>query len=172
VEAGTVLLSKLHCAMLTYFRDKGRGVLDLSGTGSDNASGYKLFAIQFDVKTGEPVQKADSQTAAISILSNIDEKKCAHGSFFFRGSKANCITPTGIAFDKKGRLFMASEQTNEIFVITRKDGSSMDTVELDVLEKLRAAEYPIDTKVAAPILKVRGESTWSTLWKMFGTLKV
>lgn len=34
----------------------------------------------------------------------------------------DCFRPVGLAWDKKGRLFMSSDQTGEIYVITRTDG--------------------------------------------------
>lgn len=152
--------------MLTYPRDKGSS---FTFPRVENASGYKVFAVLFGDK-GEPVEKPESRTAAISLLSNENEKACAHAGWT-PGSKANCITPTGIALDKKGRLYVASEQTNEIFVITKKDGSSMDAVVED-LKQAQSAEYGGATRSAPRILSVRRESSWGTLWKMFGALEV
>jgi sugar lactone lactonase YvrE len=43
----------------------------------------------------------------------------------------SCIRPTGLAFDAKGRLYMAAEVTGEIFVIERNDGRSVDSVTLE-----------------------------------------
>jgi hypothetical protein len=49
---------------------------------------------------------------------------------------SKCFRPTGIAFDSKGRLFMASDSTGEIYVITRTDGRSVDSLTAEDVEKL------------------------------------
>ncbi len=51
-----------------------------------------------------------------------------------------CLRPAGVAFDSKGRLFMANDRApaGEIFVIVRNDGKSVDSStaeELELLEK-------------------------------------
>ena len=51
-----------------------------------------------------------------------------------------CIRPTGVTFDSKGRLFVASSgaSAGEIFIVVRNDGKSVDSTtaaELEVLEK-------------------------------------
>lgn len=68
--------------------------------------GYRLSRVDF--QNGEPVQLANSSTPAIDILTNPDNTKCF----------ANCFRPTGLAFDAKGRLYMASDSTGEVFMIT------------------------------------------------------
>jgi hypothetical protein len=52
----------------------------------------------------------------------------------------DCIRPTGVTFDTKGRLFVASSGANagEIFIVVRNDGRSVDSStaeELELLEK-------------------------------------
>jgi hypothetical protein len=107
--------------MLTLHRNK------------DNADGYKLFAITF--ASGQPTHPPTSRTAAIPILSMENLRSCG------KGSVGNiCFRPAGIAFDSKGRLFMASDATGEIYVITRTDGAPVDSVGVDVLEALERPE--------------------------------
>jgi hypothetical protein len=43
-----------------------------------------------------------------------------------------CFRPVGLAFDGQGRLFMSSDSTGEIYVITSSDGGSIDSKTLNV----------------------------------------
>ncbi len=70
-------------------------------------SGYKLSVIPF--ANGEPVAAADNNTAYTDIFTNADNSACPD----------NCFKPVGIAIDKKGRLFMSSDATGEIYVLAR-----------------------------------------------------
>ena len=108
--------------------------------------GYKLFAISF--AKGEPVHPPSSTTAAISILSNARPGSCPSG----------CIRPTGVTFDAKGRLYMASERSREIFVLGRTDGNTVDSVTLETPGSLMAGPR---------IVKAR-RSGWGDVWRMFG----
>jgi hypothetical protein len=76
-----------------------------------------------------------------------------------------CFRPTGLAFDSKGRLFMASEKTGEIWVIGRADGSSVDSV---TLEGPGSYKEERGVRNGAVVLNARKESAWGTLWKMLG----
>ena len=58
---------------------------------------------------GEPVDQAGSNTSTTTILGNADNSVCPD----------NCFRPTGLTFDSKGRLFMASDASGEIYVITQ-----------------------------------------------------
>lgn len=83
----------------------------------ENPIGYKVSFIQFD-GNGSPSAEADDATAVIDIVSNEDLSQCA----------SNCFRPAGLAWDSQGRLFFSSDTTGEIYVITREDGSGVDTV--------------------------------------------
>lgn len=83
----------------------------------ENPIGYKVSFIQFD-GNGSPTADADSTTAAIDIVSNQDLSQCSE----------SCFRPAGLAWDSQGRLFFSSDSTGEIYVITREDGSGVDTV--------------------------------------------
>jgi hypothetical protein len=76
-------------------------------------------------------------TAAIPVLSNRNLRECL--CRYFR--------PTGLAFDAKGRLFMASEPTGEIFLIGQSDGSTVDSAMLEISaprqHKLAESELPL-----------------------------
>lgn len=75
-------------------------------------SGYKLAVIPF--ANGEPVAAADNNSAYTDIFANADNSACPD----------NCFRPVGIAIDRKGRLFMSSDATGEIYVLAREPGNS------------------------------------------------
>ncbi|CAI6240726.1 unnamed protein product [Periconia digitata] len=83
----------------------------------DDPIGYKLSVVAFDGATGTPRAPANSTTSYSDIVSNPDLSKCPDG----------CFRPVGLAWDSSGRLFMSSDSTGEIYVVTRDDGSSTDS---------------------------------------------
>jgi glucose/arabinose dehydrogenase len=83
----------------------------------DSPTGYKLSFIQFD-GSGSPTAPANSTTAAVDIVSNPDLSKCP----------SNCFRPVGLAWDSRGRLYMSSDASGEIYVVTKMDGSGVDDV--------------------------------------------
>jgi hypothetical protein len=119
--------------------------------------GYKLFAISF--KNGQPVHPSTSTTAAIPIVENTNLARCPSG----------CFRPTAVTFDLKGRLYMASDKTGEVFVIGRTDGQSVDAVTLETTynggggSRSRTGEG-----MQNPLLRSR-QSAWGMLWRMFGS---
>ncbi|KAI1408618.1 soluble quino protein glucose dehydrogenase [Hypoxylon sp. FL1857] len=68
--------------------------------------GFRLGKIKF--ANGEPVANVSDTSAVEYILQNQDATRCP----------GQCFRPVGLAFDKEGRLFMTSDQTGELFVIT------------------------------------------------------
>ncbi|KAF2002884.1 soluble quino protein glucose dehydrogenase [Amniculicola lignicola CBS 123094] len=74
--------------------------------------GYKLSVVAFE--NGSPTAPANSNTAAIDIMTNPDVSRCPD----------ECFRPVGLAWDSQGRLFMSSDSTGEIYVITRDQGGS------------------------------------------------
>ncbi|KAF2424223.1 soluble quino protein glucose dehydrogenase [Tothia fuscella] len=81
----------------------------------DRPDGYLVYAIAFSPSTGMPTEPADSMKAVIPIMRNPDNSKCPTG----------CFRPVGLAFDRMGRLFMSSDSTGEIYMITKTDGKSV-----------------------------------------------
>ena len=77
----------------------------------DDPVGYKVSVVEF--AGGEPVDASNSTTAATDIMSNADNSVCPD----------NCFRPVGLAWDDSGRLFMSSDSTGEIYVITREEGN-------------------------------------------------
>ncbi|KAJ4367352.1 hypothetical protein N0V83_006933 [Neocucurbitaria cava] len=80
--------------------------------------GYKLVFVQFD-GNGSPTASANSSTAAVDIVSNPDLSACP----------SNCFRPVGLAWDSQGRLFMSSDSTGEIYVVTKDDGTGVADVQ-------------------------------------------
>lgn len=63
---------------------------------------------------GEPTSPSTSRTGAIDIVSNQDTSSCPE----------NCFRPVGLAWDSRGNLFMSSDETGEIYVVLREDGTA------------------------------------------------
>jgi hypothetical protein len=63
--------------------------------------------MRVDFKNGQPVANPDSKTAAIPVMENSNTRSCPN----------SCFRPVGLAFDSKGRLFMSSDSSGEIYVI-------------------------------------------------------
>ena len=75
-------------------------------------------------KNGEPVDGSASTTAAKDIFANADNSLCPN----------DCFRPAGLVFDQNGRLFVSSDASGEIYMITKsstaasgKMGSSTNT---------------------------------------------
>ncbi|CAK7202694.1 hypothetical protein SEUCBS139899_005421 [Sporothrix eucalyptigena] len=69
--------------------------------------GYKVSQIAFS--GGEPVEPSDSTTATQDIFYNADLSVCP----------GQCFRPVGLAMDTKGRLFVSSDTTGEIYVLQK-----------------------------------------------------
>ncbi|KAL9086359.1 MAG: hypothetical protein Q9165_007145 [Trypethelium subeluteriae] len=74
-------------------------------------SGYKLGAVSF--AAGSPTEPSNSSTALVDVMTNADNSNCPD----------QCFRPVGLAWDSKGRLFMSSDSTGEIWVITDSSGN-------------------------------------------------
>lgn len=83
----------------------------------EEAVGYKLSLVQFE--NGEPVAQLDSTTAAIDIVANEDLTACP----------GNCLRPVAMAFDSQGRMFMSSDSTGEIYLVTRTSADNATATE-------------------------------------------
>lgn len=75
--------------------------------------GYKLSVVSF--ANGQPVEPPTSTTAAKDILSNADLSACP----------GKCFRPVGLAIDDKGRIFMSSDSTGEIYVLQKGDMTAL-----------------------------------------------
>lgn len=85
----------------------------------DEPIGYRIARIPF--REGEPVPSRTDTNAAITVVENADTGACPRG----------CFRPVGMAFDKKGRLYFASDDTGEIYVVEKASGSDPDEDEPD-----------------------------------------
>lgn len=106
---GPRLVFHSHTAPLDV-RFKGDGsAAFVAFHGSWNRSppdGYRLGRIEFS--NGQPVAEVEDTEAVNYIIKNQDNAQCP----------TNCFRPVGLAFDSQGRLFMTSDSTGELFVIT------------------------------------------------------
>lgn len=65
-------------------------------------------------ENGNPIANPENKTAAVDVLANADNSACPK----------NCFRPVGIAFDGHGRLFLSSDATGEIYVVTKAQAST------------------------------------------------
>lgn len=63
--------------------------------------------MRVDFKDGQPVADRTSKTAQILVMENSNNGGCPN----------NCFRPVGLAFDDKGRLYMSSDSSGEVYVI-------------------------------------------------------
>lgn len=78
-------------------------------------SGYKVSLISF--ANGEPVAPAKSNTSYTDIFANANNTVCP----------GNCFRPVGLVFDSQGRMFVSSDASGEIYVVT-KDETANGTI--------------------------------------------
>ncbi|ETI26698.1 hypothetical protein G647_10358 [Cladophialophora carrionii CBS 160.54] len=74
--------------------------------------GYKMSVVAFNA-TGEPVDELQSRTAARDIFANQDNSRCP----------GDCFRPVGMAIDSQGRIFVSSDASGEIYLVSRASGS-------------------------------------------------
>lgn len=103
-----------HTAPLDIkFDEKGDyAYISLHGSwNSDPPVGYALVRVPFE--NGRPKASRDSKDGYEEIVKSPDLSKCPR----------QCFRPVGLAWDKKGRLFLASDTTKEIFVVAKVNGT-------------------------------------------------
>ena len=71
------------------------------------ADGYRLDRVDF-LATGQPSQPSNSTESGTHVMFNSAGSDCSAG----------CFRPAGLAFDSKDRLFMTSDATGEIFMVS------------------------------------------------------
>ncbi|KAF2640048.1 soluble quino protein glucose dehydrogenase [Massarina eburnea CBS 473.64] len=99
-----------HTAPLSVRFNPNRTSAYIAFHGSWNKSppdGYRLSKINIDPATGMPTEPSSSKTAAINVMTNPSNGNCP----------SRCFRPVDLAFDAKGRLFMTSDSSNEVWVI-------------------------------------------------------
>ncbi|KAG4255604.1 hypothetical protein FPRO03_04553 [Fusarium proliferatum] len=97
-----------HLAPLDIkFLDGSAAYIAFHGSWNRNpGDGYRLSKVAF--ANGEPVPESDDSKAEVPLMWNTDNTKCPSG----------CFRPAGLAFDKSGRLFLTSDSTGELYVLT------------------------------------------------------
>ncbi|KAF3019699.1 hypothetical protein E8E14_007112 [Neopestalotiopsis sp. 37M] len=75
----------------------------------DSPAGYMVSSIAF--ANGQPVEDSTSTTALRNVLSNANNTACPD----------SCFRPVGLALDSQGRLYMTSDSTGEIYVLTQAE---------------------------------------------------
>ncbi|EME49000.1 hypothetical protein DOTSEDRAFT_162972 [Dothistroma septosporum NZE10] len=103
----------------------------------EDPTGYDLRVVEF--ANGEPTAANTSREAAIPIMSNQDLTKCPDG----------CFRPVGLAWDRNGRLFMSSDSTGEIYMITRSDGNATSSAGSNATGTIPGAESSTRSGAAA-----------------------
>ncbi|KAL8306089.1 hypothetical protein RB597_003300 [Gaeumannomyces tritici] len=81
----------------------------------DDPVGYKISMIRF--ANGEPTEPADSRSSTVDIMSNPDLSACP----------GRCFRPVGLALDQRGRMFMSSDSTGEIYLLRKSEMAATDT---------------------------------------------
>ncbi|KAK6006654.1 hypothetical protein QM012_005662 [Aureobasidium pullulans] len=102
-----------HMAPLDIkFNDTGRQAwITFHGSwNSPQPVGYKLSMVNF-ADSGEPVDALTSKTAAMDIFGNANNSVCPN----------DCFRPVAMALDSRGRIFLSSDATGEIYLVTRDE---------------------------------------------------
>lgn len=105
-----------HMAPLDIkFNDTGRQAwITFHGSwNSPDPVGYKLSLVNF-TNAGEPVDQRTSKTAAIDIFGNANDSVCP----------GDCFRPVAMAIDSQGRIFLSSDSTGEIYLVSRDSSAS------------------------------------------------
>ncbi|KAG9552117.1 soluble quino protein glucose dehydrogenase, partial [Aureobasidium melanogenum] len=97
------------------FNDTGRQAwITFHGSwNSPNPVGYKLSVVNF-TDSGEPVDALTSKTAAVDIFGNANNSVCPN----------DCFRPVAMALDSRGRIFLSSDATGEIYLVTRDESAA------------------------------------------------
>jgi glucose/arabinose dehydrogenase len=69
--------------------------------------GYRLSRVDIGAD-GQPTEPATSKSAEVRVMWNANNAACPN----------RCFRPAGLAWDAQERLFMASDTTGEIYVVT------------------------------------------------------
>ncbi|KAM3449440.1 hypothetical protein MY3296_006905 [Beauveria thailandica] len=92
---------------IKFLNDGSAALLAIHGSWNRQPpNGYRLSRVSF--ADGRPVAKADSDDAEEKLLWNADNAECP----------GKCFRPAGLWLDGKGRTFMTSDSSGELFVVT------------------------------------------------------
>lgn len=76
----------------------------------DQPAGYKVSLVRFDKEKGEPEEPRNSTSAVIDIFANANNSpgNCRINT---------CLRPAGLAVDTKGRVWVSSDYSGEVWVL-------------------------------------------------------
>jgi glucose/arabinose dehydrogenase len=93
---------------IKFRRDGSAAYISFHGSWNRNPpDGYRLSRIDFGAD-GQPKEPSTSTTAEVRVMWNANNANCPN----------RCFRPCGLAFDGKERLFMTSDTSNELWVVT------------------------------------------------------
>ncbi|KAH8921643.1 hypothetical protein BT69DRAFT_1351483 [Atractiella rhizophila] len=78
----------------------------------EDPTGYEVVRIPWG--DGAPIASSDSGTGYSPVISSPRLSRCPNG----------CFRPVGLVFDKRGRLFVTSDSTGEVFVIQASNSTT------------------------------------------------
>lgn len=105
------LVFQAHMAPLDIkFNDSGREAWVTFHGSWDRTDpvGYKMSLVHFN-EDGTPVDDLTSMTAATDIFANQDNSVCPD----------NCFRPVGMAIDPQGRIYVSSDASGEVYLVSR-----------------------------------------------------
>lgn len=108
--------------------------------------GYKVSVVTF--ANGSPVDPPSSKTAAVDVMTNVNNSNCPD----------SCFRPVGIAFDGRGRLFFSSDATGEIYVLLRDEGANATATPNGTTTSTSSGSQSSSTKSSG--LNVRVGRSW------------
>ena len=114
--------------------------------------GYKLSLVNFQ-ENGDPVEASDSNTAALDIVSNMDNTACPN----------NCLRPVAMAFDTQGRIFMSSDASGEIYLVTRNAAANGTNGSSPAPASNGTASSPSTTASSGAARSFTSPALWSTV---------
>jgi glucose/arabinose dehydrogenase len=93
---------------IKFVADGSKAFISFHGSlNREEPSGYLVASVAF--ANGSPIDPSDSTQSLSPVLSNPDLSICPD----------SCFRPAGLALDSYGRLFMSSDSTGEIYVLTQ-----------------------------------------------------
>lgn len=105
--------------------------------------GYSVSIVPFSPSTFQPLAPPSSTSALTPIFSNSNTTACP----------GNCFRPAGLAWDRDGRLYVSSDATGEIYVITKSGGLPVDGARKGMKSTAPAA---VGVSVAGVVLTALG----------------
>ncbi|KAF3917585.1 hypothetical protein AA313_de0203947 [Arthrobotrys entomopaga] len=100
--------------------------------------GYRVSVIPFG-SNNQPIASADSMTGFQHIMTNANLNSCP----------GQCFRPVGLAFDSSGRLFVSSDSTGEIYMISSTSTTTTTTTAVTTTRSTTTTKTTTTTTSAA-----------------------